>query len=75
MTPSPFLPLLRDRLQQIATHAATAAEALDHDAAALDLHTRDLVEMLGMLNGMVARLSGIVERLAVAMDPGRIAAE
>jgi hypothetical protein len=66
------LPLLHDRLEQIATHAATAAEALDHDAQALDLHTRDFVEMLASLDGMAARLHGIVERLAGALDPGRI---
>jgi hypothetical protein len=31
--------------------------------------------MLGTLDGMAARLGGIVDRLAGAMDPGKITAE
>jgi hypothetical protein len=69
---SQFFPLIRDRLCQIATQAATAAQALG-DARGIDLDSRNVAELLQELDGVAARVGGIVERLSCAMDPQRIA--
>jgi hypothetical protein len=67
-----FLDLIRSRLVEIATLAATDADALA-DAEALDLTPHLLANLLLELDGVAARVSGIVERLSGAMDPARIA--
>jgi hypothetical protein len=69
---SAYINIIRSRLSAIAAAAATASEALE-DGDALDLCTRQLVEVLFVLDGMEARLTGVVERLAGALDPQRIA--
>jgi hypothetical protein len=69
---SQFIPLIRSRLLEIATQAATAADAL-HDAEVEGLDSRTLAEVLQELDGVAARAGGIVERLSGAMDPARIA--
>ena len=43
------------------------------DADPLDLTPHTLAEMLQELDGVAACVGGIVERLAGAMDPARIA--
>jgi hypothetical protein len=69
---SPFIPLIRSRLHEIATQAATAADTLGV-AEALDLTAHTLADVLLELDGVAARVGGIVERLSGAMDPARIA--
>jgi hypothetical protein len=61
---SAYVDLIRSRLSSISASAAAAAEALE-DGNALDLCTRQLVEVLFVLDGMEARLSGVVDRLKV----------
>jgi hypothetical protein len=72
---SQFLPLIRARLSAIATHATTAAEALDFDGDALDLPPRQLAELLFELQGAAARIGAICDRLAASMDPARLCGE
>jgi hypothetical protein len=69
---SAFISLIRSRLIDIATEAATAADALV-DAGALDLDSHTLADVLLELDGVAARVGGIVERFSDAMDPAKIA--
>jgi hypothetical protein len=68
---SQFVPSIRDRLEQIAAQAATAAEALA-DSAAIDLDTRRYAELLFALDCAAGKVASVVECLGSAMDPGRL---
>jgi hypothetical protein len=68
---SQFLPLIRSRLHAIAEQAAAAADALG-DGEAIDLDNRQLALLLQDLDGVAARVGAVCDRLAGAMDPGRL---
>jgi hypothetical protein len=68
---SQFLPLIRGRLHEVAEQAAAAADALG-DADVLDLTPHQVADVLQDLDGVAARVGGIVERLSGAMDPARL---
>jgi hypothetical protein len=69
---SQFIPAIRHQLTAIATTAATAADALA-DGDCLDLDPYALADLLLTLDGVAARVGGICDRLAGALDPARIA--
>jgi hypothetical protein len=58
---------IRHRLQEIATTASTAAEALD--ASACDFLPPELARLAGALDGIAERLDAVCERLAAGVDP------
>jgi hypothetical protein len=62
-----LLDAVRHRLQEIATTASTAAEALD--AGRCDFLAPELSRLLGALDGVAERLEVVCERLAVGVDP------
>jgi hypothetical protein len=59
--------LIRHRLQEIATAATTAAEALD--GAAVDFLPPELARVLGRLDGVQERLEEACGLLALGVDP------
>jgi hypothetical protein len=58
---------LRQRLQEIAATATTAAEALD--AGSVDFLAPEVARLLGALDGVAERLADICDRLAAGVDP------
>jgi hypothetical protein len=65
--------MIRQRLTAIAEQAAAAADALG-DGEAIELDSRQLAELLQDVDGVAARVGGICDRLAGAMDPGQLGA-
>ncbi len=61
------LDAVRQRLQEISTTAATAAEALD--GAAVDFLDGELSRLLGRLDELAGRLCDVCEHLAAGVDP------
>jgi hypothetical protein len=61
------LDAVRHRLQEIATTAATAAEALD--AGRCDFQGGELARYQGRLDVLALRLTDVCDRLAVGVDP------
>jgi hypothetical protein len=64
---SATLALIRHRLQEIATAATTAAEALD--GAAVDYLDPEVLRLLWQLDHIEARLAKVCDRLSAGVDP------
>jgi hypothetical protein len=62
---------LRDRLDQLATQAQTAAELLEQ-AEALDLDPDEQAAVLLALDALALRLEHVTDRLARGVDPARL---
>jgi hypothetical protein len=61
------LDAVRHRLQEIATAASVAAQALD--AGRCDFLPPELSRLLGALDGVRGRLADVCDRLAEGVDP------